>query len=160
MAAPGAVRRISCTRRTRSARDRARSTPHQRFERWKERTTSSGSRSPRLSRMSLRTSGVALAVSASVGLSVKRFTLPIARYAGRKSCPHSLMQWASSTASRATWTLSARAMSPGVARRSGETKRRSSPPERPRAITPLRSDADCVAAREAARSPTARARAT
>ena len=55
--------------------------------------------SPRRSRISSRTTGVAVAVQASTRASgSSRAASPICRYSGRKSWPHSLMQWASSTA--------------------------------------------------------------
>ena len=48
--------------------------------------------------MSRITSGVAVAVSASTGAPKRACRPERFRYAGRKSWPHWLMQWASSTA--------------------------------------------------------------
>ena len=74
--------------------------------------------------MSPRTRGVAVAVIASVGMpgSASR-TVTRRRYSGRKSWPHSLMQWASSTASARTFQRASRARKSGSTRRSGATNR-------------------------------------
>src|SRR5512138_3137860 len=74
-----------------------------RFARSKERTTCSGSRMPSWARMSSRTRGVAVAVSASRrGRPSDSATSRSPRYAGRKSWPHCETQWASSTANSET----------------------------------------------------------
>ncbi len=75
-----------------------RSTPSQMFGRSNPRTITRGSCIPRRSMISARTGGAAVAVRAStVGWPSISITPPSLRYSGRKSCPHSLTQCASST---------------------------------------------------------------
>ena len=72
--------------------------------------------------MSARTSGVAVAVSAIVNGSPSCLrTSPRRRYSGRKSCPHWLMQCASSIASsdNLRWVMIDR--NPGALNLSGAT---------------------------------------
>ena len=60
--------------------------------------------------MSARTRGVAVAVSARQTACGKRLRTSASwRYSGRKSWPHSEMQWASSMVNRATFTLESKA---------------------------------------------------
>ncbi len=60
---------------------------------------------PSCATMSSVTSWVAVAVKASTGTPLKRFFRPARlRYAGLKSWPHWLMQWASSTAIKESGT--------------------------------------------------------
>ena len=63
-------------------------------------TTMSGSRIRRFATISFRTLSVAVAVSATMGTagSADRKTTPMVLYSGRKLCPHSETQCASSTA--------------------------------------------------------------
>ena len=57
--------------------------------------------------MSDCTLGVAVAVRATTGISVpiESSIMRIRRYSGRKSCPHSEIQWASSTATKGDFNL-------------------------------------------------------
>ena len=97
---------------------------------------------PRRRRISSRTTGVAVAVQARTrapGSSASR--PPISRYSGRKSWPHSLMQWASSMAT------------------SGHGDARLSSPRKPGEGQPLRRDVDdAVGARREPRHAPARPR--
>jgi hypothetical protein len=69
----------------------------------KSATTTSGSRMCNWRVMSACTGGAAVAVSASTGgRPVAAMTSARRRYSGRKSWPHSLTRWASSTATNVT----------------------------------------------------------
>ena len=83
--------------------------------------------------MSARTRSVAVAVSAINGISGKRpRNSAICRYSGRKSCPHSLMQCASSIAISPGCHSAKRSNISGSINRSGATySRRYSPLYRP-----------------------------
>ena len=70
--------------------------------------------------MSSRTRGVAVAVKAMTGTQGKWSRNSVSwRYSGRKSCPHSLMQWASSIAMRPIGRRPRSAKTPGTMSRSG-----------------------------------------
>ena len=86
---------------------------------------------------SRRTRSVAVAVSATTGGRTGRLATKSAMpvYAGRKSWPHWLTQWASSTARSGTRACAANARNAGSARRSGATYMRSYQPSSARAIT-------------------------
>src|SRR5688500_20306690 len=74
-----------------------------RFSRLNEATNSFDCENPSVEAISLRTRGVAVAVNAMQTAEGNLLRTPTnRRYAGRKSCPHSEMQWASSIANRAT----------------------------------------------------------
>ncbi len=100
-----------------------------RFRRSNPVTSTAGSRSPSWRTMSVRTSGVAVAVRAATGgfPSASR-TAPSRRYEGRKSCPHSETQCASSTARSETWSSARRRWNPSASKRSGATYRRRTSP--------------------------------
>src|SRR5207248_4929903 len=81
-----------------------------------------GRRRPSSSIISLRTSSVAVAVSAIVGGSPSILrTSPSRAYSGRKSCPQVLMQCASSTASNFGFNFASRPTKFGCQNRSGAT---------------------------------------
>ena len=107
-----------------------------RFGRLKLATYTPGSRNPSCWTMSARTRSVAVAVSAISGVSGNRSRSSAScRYSGRKSCPQSLMQCASSIANIATFHEASRARNCACISRSGATySSRNSPRSRP-AIT-------------------------
>ena len=100
--------------------------------------------------MSCRTRRVALAVNAAIGWlgksSLSRFNC---RYSGRKSCPHSEMQCASSMAKKETGTRLSQSEVPLRAMRSGETYSNRYAPSHARFRIWLRSSLD----RELLRNP-------
>ena len=72
--------------------------------------------------MSVRTRGVAVAVNAWMAASGKASRRTAScRYSGRKSCPHWLMQWASSMAKNATPARLSNPRQVGSTSRSGAT---------------------------------------
>ena len=83
--------------------------------------------------MSAATAGVAVAVNAKTGLMPSSLaTCASRRYSGRKLCPHSEMQWASSTAIIATVVRDSRPTNCSLVSRSGAMYSRLSVPERMR----------------------------
>ena len=72
--------------------------------------------------MSARTRSVAVAVSAIIGASGNNSRNEASwRYSGRKSWPHSLMQWASSIASKCAFHFCKSSRKPESISRSGAT---------------------------------------
>ena len=86
-----------------------------------------GGRRCRRSTISSRTRSVAVAVSAMIGVS-GRYSRSVEswRYSGRKSCPHSLMQCASSIATMLTVNVRSRSTKLGCSSRSGAIEGRPS----------------------------------
>ena len=79
--------------------------------------------------MSSIVAGVAVAVSASTGASGFTFLISdIARYDGRKSYPHWLMQWASSTVMKLTFMCFSLMRNCSVDSLSGDTYNKVTPP--------------------------------
>jgi hypothetical protein len=105
MPVPGCEPATSASARTLSSSSHTSATSSDRFGRSMPEANSgiSSSQRPSTARMSRRTSSVAVAVSATVtGSPSRRRNSPTARYAGRRSWPHLLTQWASSIASSRT----------------------------------------------------------
>ena len=149
-----------CSRRARCLCSSSwkRRTESRMFGRSKPRTSTTGSRSPSRSTISSRTGGAAVAVSATiVGRPSASAAAPRRRYSGRKSCPHSEMQCASSTTSSDGWATASSSSTSGLASCSGARKTNSSASSASSASAASRSAARTVELSCAA-PPAARAR--